>query len=572
MLAVYLLLTVLIGGRLVSVQVLDAAAYRSLAERQTQRQIELPATRGRLYDREGQPLAMSLAAATVYANPAVLRDNDIAPAEVAAELAPLLDRPVEAIAEALAGDATFVYLGRQLAREVGNHVEAMRLPGVGVVSEPARTYPAGGLAAQLIGFAGVDNVGLSGLEAQYDDVLAGRPGALRVERAPGGLTISAAPREVQPAVAGTDLVLTIDRQIQHVTEQALSEAVDEHEAKGGAAVVVDAATGEILAMASAPGFAPESIGQTDAYHRSNRVVTDIYEPGSVSKVVTAAAALEEGIVGLDEVFTVPDRHQVGRKHFRDARAHAPWTITFPEIIARSSNVGTIKIAERLGAERLHDYLRAFGYAEATGLGFPGEAVGLLPPPESWWSSSLPTIAIGQGVSTSLLQVAGVLETIASGGERVPPTLVRGTVGPDGRLRPTEKPERRRVVSTETAAAVTNMLADAVGGDHGTGALAAVPGYRVAGKTGTAQKPSETARGYSPGKYIASFAGFAPTQTPDVVVAVMIDEPQGAFYGGVVAAPVFRAITGFALAHRRVAPSEPLPEPTTVAGSDDPAVR
>lgn len=569
MLAAYLVLTVLIGARLVSVQVLDAAAYRSLADRQTQRQIELPATRGKLYDREGQPMAMSLAAATVYANPEVLRENDVDTAEVAGELAPLLDRPVGTVVDALSSDAPFVYLGRQLPRQVGEHVEAMRLPGVGVLSEPKRAYPAGGLAAQLIGFAGVDNVGLSGLEAQYDDVLGGRPGALRMEQAPGGLAISAAPREVQPVVAGSDLVLTIDRQIQHTAERLLAEAVDGVDAKGGAAVVLDAATGEVLAMASVPGFSPESIGDADPYQRSNRAVTSTYEPGSVSKVVTAAAALEEGVVGLDEVFTVPDHHQVGAKRFRDARPHQPWSITFPEIIARSSNVGTIQVAERLGPERLYEYLRAFGYAQETGLGFPGEARGMLPSPESWWNTSLPTIAIGQGVSATLVQIAGVLETIASGGERVEPTLVRGTVGADGRLRRGEPPERRRVVSPETAAAIRGMLVDAVAGEHATGARAAVAGYEVAGKTGTAQKPSETFRGYEPGKFVASFAGFAPAEDPDVVVAVMIDEPQGPVHGGEVAAPVFSELTEFVLAHRRVAPADPRPQAAVLAGSDPP---
>lgn len=551
MLLAYLLLTLAMGARLVNVQVLNSADYALLAERQTQRQIELPANRGKLYDRDGQPLAMSLAAATVYANPPMLREEGVDLAAVAASLAPLLDRPPERVAELLRRDTPFTYLGRQLPRQVGEQIEAMGLPGVGVLTEPTRAYPAGALAAQVVGFAGVDNVGLSGLEAQYDDVLAGRAGALRMERAPGGLTISAAPREVQPAVAGTDVVLTIDRQIQHAAERSLAEAIAEHDAKGGSAVVLDVATGEILAMASAPGFAPESIGDADAYERSNRAVTDIYEPGSVSKIITAAAAIEDGVVGPDEVFSVPDHYEVGTKTFSDSSDHEPWAITLPSIISRSSNVGTIKVAERVGAARLYEYLRAFGYAEPTGVGFPGEAAGLLPHVDDWWPTSLPTIAIGQGVSATLLQVAGVLETVASGGERVTPSIVRGTVGADGRLAPVEPPERRRVVSPSTAASLTDMLVGAVEGEHATGSLAALPGYPVAGKTGTAQKPSRTSRGYADGLYVASFAGFAPADDPAVVVAVMIDEPMDGYYGGTVAAPVFAEIAGFALGHRRV---------------------
>lgn len=553
LLAVYLLLTGMVGARLVSVQVLAAADYRSLAERQSQRHLELPATRGKLYDRGGHALAMSLAASTVYADPRVLRDHDVDAHQLADQLAPLLDRPAQEVAALLDRATGFTYLGRQLPRQVGEQVEAMDVPGIGVLDEPTRTYPAGGLAAQLVGFAGVDNVGLSGLESHYDELLAGRPGALRLEQAPGGLTISAAPRQVEPAVAGTDLVLTIDRQVQHVAERELAAAVEEHDAKGGSAVVLDVASGEVLAMASVPGFVPEDIGTADAYQRSNRVLTDVYEPGSVSKIVTAAAALEEDVVAPDDVFSVPDRYDIGSKQFRDSVRHDPWRITLSEIIARSSNVGTIQVAERLGDERLHGYLEAFGYGQPTDLGFPGEATGRVPPLDEWWTTSLPTIAIGQGVSTTLLQVTAVLETIASGGEWVQPSIVRGTVGADGRLRPADPPQRRPVVSPSTARSVTGMLVDAVEGEQATGSQAAVPGYRVAGKTGTAQKPSRTSRGYKPGAYIASFAGFAPAEDPAVVVAVMLDEPTEEFYGGLTAAPVFREITEFVLSHRRVPP-------------------
>jgi cell division protein FtsI (penicillin-binding protein 3) len=555
----YLLLTLLMAGRLVSVQVVSAAEYRGLADRQSQRDLELAATRGRIYDRSGEALAMSLAAATVYANPRALAAGGIDPTFVAADLAPLLGRSMDELMVALTRDAAFVYLGRQLPRQVGEQVAALRLPGIGVLEEPRRVYPNGGLASQIVGFAGIDNTGLDGLELQYDDVLAGQPGRLRLERAPGGVTIPVTPREVEPPLAGTDIVLTIDRQIQWVTEQALIDAVARYNAAGASAIVQDVATGEILAMASVPSFDPADPAATDPYERRNRAVTDIFEPGSVNKVITAAAALEEGLVRPDEIFTVPDHLVIGPKRFRDSSPHATWEITFAEVLARSSNVGTIQVAQRLGDERMHTYLQRFGYGQATGLGFPGESRGLLPPHENWWITSLPTIAIGQGVSATLLQVANVFRTVASDGWWTEPTLVRGTVAGDGRLEPASVPRRREAVSPETAATIREMLVGTI--EAGTGSLAAVPGYTVGGKTGTAQKPSRTSRGYEEGAYIASFAGFAPAEHPALVIAVMIDEPRPVFYGGLTAAPVFAEIMEFSLAHRRVPPSDPFARAT-----------
>jgi cell division protein FtsI (penicillin-binding protein 3) len=553
LLLVYLLITALMGWRLVSIQVVDAAEYRGLADRQLQREVELAARRGKLYDRSGEPLALSLTAATVYANPRAIRAGDVDPTFVAADLAPLLDRSVSELMELLTRDAGFVYLGRQLPRGVGEQIAALKLPGIGVLDEPTRVYPSPGLAAQVVGFAGVDNAGLAGLELAFEDLLAGQPGRLWLERAPGGLTITGTPRQLEPSVSGTDLVLTIDRQIQHVAEQALIDAVERYDALGGSAVVLDARTNEILAMASAPGFNPEALSDSDEYARKNRAVTDMFEPGSVNKVVTAAAALEEGLVRANETFVVPDTIVVGPKRFKDAHSHPTETMSFGEIIEQSSNVGTIQIAQRVGDELLHDYLQRFGFGERTGLGFPGESPGLLPAVDSWWSTSLPTISIGQGVSATLLQVASIFQTVASGGERTPPTLVRGSVDAQGRLQPAERPTAERVISTETAETLATMLAGVV--ENGTGGLAAVPGYSIAGKTGTAQKPSTTSRGYEPGAYIATFAGFAPADDPALVVAVMLDEPTP-IYGGLTAAPVFSEIMEFALGHQRVPPSAP----------------
>ncbi|MGH8910427.1 MAG: peptidoglycan D,D-transpeptidase FtsI family protein, partial [Egibacteraceae bacterium] len=566
-LAVYLVLVALVALRLVSVQVVRAAEYRGLAARQTQRELEIPAPRGRLYDRNGEPLAMSLAASTVYANPRLIRaaaqrDPSISATAVATQLAPVLDMPVGQLVAELEKDQGFVYLGRrQRSRQVGEQVAALKLPGIGVLEEPKRLYPSGGVAAQAVGFVGIDNVGLAGLENQYEGLLGGQPGQLRLERAPGGVTINTAPREVLPAVPGADLVLTLDRELQHVTERALAAGVVRNQALGGSAVVLDARTGEILALASYPGYTPEAIGEARPYARRNRALTDMFEPGSVNKLITVAGALEEGVVRPESTFVVPDTYRLGPEVYHDASGHRAEVYTVGDIVERSSNIGTIKIAQQMGPHRLHEYMTRFGLGQLTGLGFPGESPGLLAPVDQWSASSLPTIAIGQGVAASLVQVAQGFAVIAAGGEWIQPSIVRGRLDQDGRVHPLSQPARRRVVSPRTAGAVAEMLVRVVEGKHGTGERAAVPGYRVAGKTGTAQKPSQTFRGYEPGAFVGSFVGFAPAENPALVVAVMLDEPSP-HYGGLSAAPVFSEIMRSALANRRIPPSllTPAPEP------------
>ena len=556
MLIAYLVLSLMMSWRLVSIQVVNADEYRGLANRQVQRQVTLAPRRGKLYDRAGEPLAMSLAAATIYANPREVAASGLPPAFVAQRLAPVLDRPVGELTEALSKDAGFVYLGRQLPRRVADEVTAMKLPGVATLEEARREYPLGSLAAQVVGFAGIDGDGLAGMELGLESILAGRAGTMSLEQAPRGLEISSAPRTVSPPVPGDDVVLTLDREIQSATERALRQAVRQYNAEAGSAVVLDVRTGEVLAMASMPTFNPAELATTDADSRKNRAVTDIYEPGSVNKVITAAAALEEGVATPNEVFNVPLGYKIGDKVFRDSHPPEKPKLTFREIIEQSSNVGTIRIAERLGAKRLDQYLRKFGYGGAPGTGFPGESKGLMLPVDQWSVTSLPTISIGQGVSASLLQVAGVFSTIARGGEWVQPSLVRGTVAEDGRLQPAPEPKRRRVVSPSSATKVADMLVGVVEDERGTCEQCAVPGYRVGGKTGTAQKPSTTYRGYEPGAYIASFVGFAPVDDPAVVVGVMLDEPRPVYYGGLVAGPTFAKIMEFSLNHRRVPPSDP----------------
>jgi cell division protein FtsI (penicillin-binding protein 3) len=550
--------------QLVDLQVLDAETYADRGAAQRARTIELPARRGRIYDREGDVLATSVDSATIYADPRAFRPGETpdgrptppaaSAAEVADRLAPMLGADPAELRARLERDAHFVYLARQVDWDLGERIMALGLPGIGRLVEPDRVYPAGPLAGQILGFTGIDGEGLHGLELQYDQLLHGSPGELVTERAPGGLSIASGVRQLQPPVPGTDLVLTIDREIQSAAEAAARRALEEFSAAGASIVVLEVGTGDVLAMASEPGFDPNAIEGGDQATWRNRAVTDVFEPGSVQKAVTAAAAIEEGIVSPSTPMLVPDRIRVGSKVFKDSHDHPPEQLTFAEVIEASSNIGTIQVAQQLGAERLADYLDRFGYGQRLGVGFPGEAPGLLMPVESWWGTSLPTIAIGQGVATTLLQTASFYATLANDGVATQPRILRGTVGEDGRLTPVAAADERRVVSAGTAQQVRGMLARVVSGERGTGKQAQVPGYAVAGKTGTARKPSADARGYS-GQYVASFVGFAPVEDPRVVVAVMVDEPYP-IWGGVVAAPLFRDVMEFALMARRVPPTEP----------------
>lgn len=558
-----LLAIALLGARLAQVQVVDAGRYADLSVAQRVHTVELPATRGRVYDRDGDVLATSVESATIHADPRAYRPRrlpdgrtvapETTPAEAAGALAPLLGVDATVLRQRLESDAHFVYLARQLDWRIGQEVLELGLPGVARLSEPRRQYPAGMLASQVIGFTDIDGNGLEGLELAHDQLLSGTAGQLAVERAPSGLTISSGLRELTPAQPGTDLVLTLDREIQAVAEQAAGDAMERHEATGASVVVLDVATGDVLAMANAPGFDPADRGGTDLVSRRNRALTDVFEPGSIQKAVTVAAAVEEGVVSPSTILEVDDRLTIGPKTFSDSHDHPTERMTVSQIVASSSNVGTMRIAQELGEDRLYDWLDRFGYTRPTGIGFPGEVGGLLPHVDDWWITSMPTIAIGQGVAVSLLRTAMSYATLANDGRAVRPRLVRGTVGADGALVPAPVEEQGQVVSPDTARSLRGILRDVVDGDGGTGGNAAVTGYDVAGKTGTAKKPRADGPGYGSG-YVASFVGLAPVESPELVVAVMVDGPTRGYYGSVVAAPVFSEVMEFALRARHVPPT------------------
>lgn len=575
-LLVYLIVFSVTVGQLVMIQVVNADEFADRSARQRERVIELQATRGRILDRQGDVLATSVDAATIYADPRWFRPtvaadgSRVPPAAdahvTAARLAPVLGRDAAQIAARLREDRHFVYLARQVDWQVGEDVRQLRLDGIGILTEPRRVYPASSLAAQVVGFTDIDSVGLQGIEQILDDELRGQAGSLVLERTPGGLDIAAGMRQVTPSVAGSDVVLTLDRDIQHAAERVAMETMIEAQAKGVSVVVLDVETFDVLAMASAPGFDP-NLREGDSSTWRNRALTDVFEPGSSQKALTLAAAIEEGLVNSQTLLSVPDRITVSTNEFSDLNPRPTLTMSVAEIMERSSNVGTILIARELGEQRLDSYLREFGYGTRTAVGFPGESAGLLRAHQDWWGTSLPTIAIGQGVAVTLMQLAVAYGTLANDGVALEPRLVRGTVGADGVVTPANaRDPGRRVVSPETAQAVRSMLVRAVEGEHATGGRARIDGYTVGGKTGTARKPNVSSAGYSD-QYTATFVGFAPAHQPRVVVAVMVDEPTPIF-GGLVAAPVFSEVMSAALGVLRVPPdrgSSSLDAMLTVAG-------
>ena len=538
------LLTLRVG----QVQVLSADRLEALGENQRIRTLELPAERGSIFDRNGRELALSLRQQTVWANPRIISD----PFGTARQLAPILGIEEAKLVERLSRDAAFVYLARKIDDEVADKVKALKLPGIDLLPEPERFLPAGTLAASVIGQVGIDNEGLSGLESQFDSRLAGEPGTLVAERDPRGRPIPGGERAFKPSQAGTDLILTLDRSLQHQTEKSLASQILTSNADGGTAIVMEVGTGEVLALANLERAKPDAPAGTPPVGpaRSNRAVTAVHEPGSVNKMITVAAALEEGLVTPSSEMMVPDKMLVADHVFSDHEPHptANWSIT--EIMAQSSNIGAIKIGQQVGKERLDRYMREFGFGSMTGLGSPGESAGLLLPTDKYSGTSLATVAIGQGIAVTAMQMLAAYNTVANGGEYVAPKLVRATVEPDGVMTPTPESERRRVLSAEVASDVSKMLIEVV--RRGTGELAAVEGYTVAGKTGTARKPREGARGYEAGAYVASFAGFVPAESPGLTAIVLLDEPKP-IYGGVVAAPVFADVVRYALRLFRIPP-------------------
>ena len=545
-------LMLVLGGRLVQLQGMESTVYAAKAERQRLRTLPLAAQRGAIVDRDGVTLAMNVETRSVFANPRLVTD----PVAVARTLSPLLGVDPGGLETRLRNDRAFVYLAHDVAPDTAREILALELEGVGAEPGTRRVYPNSSLGAAVIGFVGREGVGLGGVEYALQDQLSGTPGELLVEEDDQGREIPSGERREVAPTPGTTQVLTIDRDIQWYAEKTLSEQVAKVGAKGGTAIVMDVRSGEILALATTPTFDPNRATAAPPELRGNPAVSSVYEPGSVNKVITAAAALEAGLVTPTSPIVVPPSIRVADKTFTDVHSNGTQTMTFTGVIAKSSNVGTITVAQELGRERLYEYLRKFGFGERTGVRFPGESAGLLPPPKRWSGSQAGTIPIGQGVAATSLQIASVYATVANDGVRVTPSMVRGSRDDQGRLVPAPAPKRQRVVSPRTADQLARML-EAVTNEGGTATTARIDGYRVAGKTGTARKVG--ANGRYNGRYISSFVGFAPADAPRLVVSVSLDEP-GVIFGGVVAAPVFQKVMGFSLGTLRIPPSGRPPEP------------
>ncbi len=533
------------ASRLFVLQIVEGDRFARLAVAQRDRVIEFPARRGAILDREGEPLAISVDLHTVWTDPQNVAD----PRGEAAKLAPVLGLQKRELELKLSCECRFQYLARQVGPKVAQKVKELDLPGIYLEAEPKRYYPGRRLASHVLGFVDIDGHGLEGIESQYEDILEGTPGSMTLEQDPSGNELPQAEYSYERARPGRTLLLTIDKELQYFTQATLASATRDFSASGGTAIVMRPATGEILALANAPDFDPNKPGDFEEADRRNRAITDVYEPGSAYKIVTASGALEEGAVTPRTTFVVPDSYAYSDRVFHDSHPHPTEKMTVSEIIEQSSNVGTIQIGLRLGGKKLDGYVRRFGFGSKTGLDFPGESPGIVLDRADWSGPTIATIPIGQGIAVTPLQMAAAYSTIANGGTWVEPKLLAATMGTNGRLEASPPAASRRVVSRSTARQMTAILSKVT--EKGTGIEAQIPGYAVAGKTGTAQKPLDTG-GYG-NSYIGSFAGFAPSDRPEIVVIVVLDEPSP-IWGGSTAAPTFKTITQFALRHLGISPT------------------
>ena len=539
----FLALLAAVLARAFWIQAVNGSAYAAMAVRQHRETVVVPAPRGTIFDRNGEPLAIGRRATTVYANPRqVDRPRDLTLAAVE-ELG--VD-PAMVYPQLVDRSRGFVYVYRKADPENAKRLEELGFAGLGFYPEELRTYPQGPVAAQVLGFAGLDNQGLEGLERSLDPVLAGKPGSKTIVKDPLGRALDVV--STNPETQGRNVRLTIDHQIQANAEALLKDAVLRYDARAASAIVMDPSTGAILAMAVAPGFNANRFATTRPDRRRNRAVTDTYEPGSTFKLVTIAAALEEKVAAPGTEFRLPPTIKVADRVIREAHTRGMQRLSVREIVEYSSNVGTITIAQRLGEGRLAHWIDRFGFGRKTGIDFPGESPGFALPLDQWSGSTVGTVPIGHGIAVTPVQMARAYAAIANGGVLVRPHLVERIDG-----RPVSARKGRRVVSREVSRQMLGMLRGVV--VEGTGTEAAIPGYTVAGKTGTAAKidPDGT---YSKTRYMASFVGLVPATKPQLVIMVTVDEPSASIYGGAVAAPVFREIARFNLQHLEVPPDAP----------------
>jgi cell division protein FtsI (penicillin-binding protein 3) len=559
--AVIRIVVVLLFGalavRLVAVQILSSTHYSKIGSAELTTTVTVPPQRGGIFDRSGAVLAVSVPVSTVVGDPFLISH----PVAEANALAPVLGVPEPQLQADLSEHSGFVYLAREVGQQVAQKVRSMQLTGINLLPDTKRVEPSGQLAAPVVGTDGADGAGQGGIEYQYQKLLSGHGGTAKEELSPSGVALPGSIEQIVPATSGTGVELTLDQPLQYVTEQSLASAITSSHAKSGIAVVMNTHTGEILAMANL--VADPSTGKVSEASQ-NLALTQVYEPGSVFKVVTFSASLAEGLISPNTVLTVPNTLLIDGWTFHDAESHATEQLTATQILAQSSNIGTIEIAEGLGKSRLAQQIANLGFGAPTGLHFPGESEGLVKPDTASWSGSdIGSTPIGQDDAVTAQQVLDMINSVATGGVYVPPRLVRATVSNKGTVKALPAPATRRVFSPQVSAELTTMMQQVV--QDGTAVSAGVPGYSVAGKTGTAQIPDPVHGGYVPGAYMATFAGFAPAQNPALSAIVVLDQPTPIF-GGVVAAPVFSQVMQYALHRYGVPPWSP----GTAGGKSAPA--
>ncbi|MDD5167861.1 MAG: penicillin-binding transpeptidase domain-containing protein [Syntrophales bacterium] len=540
LMGLFLMLFIALITRAFQLQVLSGQALKNIASKQHTRTLQIEPERGIIFDRNGEKLAASMLTDSVCADPSKIRY----PKDVAQKIAAVLDVDSETVLRKITTSKNFCWLARRIPAEQSAKVEGLNIDGIFLIKEPKRFYPNGELAGHLIGFVGLDSVGLEGLELKYDEYLKGTPEKLVWTRDAKGKRLY--PHVEKAAVdnrASYNLILTIDGRIQHLVETQLKEAVKDKSAKGGYAMVMDPKTGEILALANEPSFDPNNFAKGNALKGKNKVITDCYDPGSTFKPFLVAGALEEKVVKeTDRIFCENGNYVVADRVFHEAQRKRHGYLTVREVLKYSSNIGAAKIGERLGKEKFYQYIKKFGFGSKTGIDLPGESPGLLRPYKDWTRVDATTIAFGQGISVTAIQLITALSAIANDGVMMKPFIIRGIVDKQGQVMKEYRPEvARKVISPATAKRMTSILTGVVGEEDGTGKKARIDNVNVAGKTGTSQKFDFARHVYSSERVRTSFMGFFPSEAPQVVMLVVLDEPQRDKWGGVASAPVFKKI-------------------------------
>lgn len=569
----YIVLFVVFGliiYQIIQLTCIHQPALLKRAHRQHYVSIDIPPLRGPITDRNGKEFVTNLKIPSVYAVPRALRDEDVE--LFSRQIAKILGLDRKWVAERLSKDKSFVWIKRRVTFEEADKIRKLGYPELGIMEEYKRFYPQGSMLAQVLGFSNVDNEGLDGLERSMNGDLCGKPGKRLTQRDALGREIKAFEMKSLPVVDGNRLVLTIDQHLQYLTEKALEQAFKRWNAKGAWAVVMDPKTGEILAMANQPGFDPNHYAKAKPDCKRNRAVTDMYEPGSVFKIVAASGALNEGTVTPETTFFCENgRWNYGPKVLRDV--HGYGTMPMSEVIIKSSNIGTVKIALKMGGTKFQSYVKGFGFGASTGVDLPGEAPGYTRPVAQWSKTSPYNIPMGQEVMVTSLQMVTAMSVIANGGSLVRPYIISKVQDSAGVTLKEKKPFiKRRVIKPEVAATMREILTQVV--ERGTGTKAKIPDVKAGGKTGTAQKVLSGGRGYSHSEFMSSFVGFAPADNPRYAMVVVLDEAHPMYYGGVVAAPVFKDVMQAALLTQGLQP-EPernaMPTSAQVAATADLAI-